>query len=152
MKASTLADFVIVFVAISAIIILFSYTLLTWTTKEIPSDMVSVGVTLAGGAIAAGALKSKSKLDASVKGSFVNYSLMGLAVTQLLLVINYNSLIWAERLIPEKLAPSIHGLVIILLTITNFSDSGYRKSDSSQPEENALLVDEEIHVESLQNK
>lgn len=151
MKASKLADVVIVFVATSAIIILFSYTLLTWTTKEIPSDMTSVGVTLAGGAVAAGALKSKSKLDASVQGSFVNYSLMGLAFTQLLLVINYNSLIWAERAIPEKLTPSIHGLVVILLTVTNFSDSGYRKSDSSQQDEDEP-INQTVHIERGQNR
>ncbi|MEG5173270.1 hypothetical protein [Microcoleus sp. B3-D7] len=152
MKASTLADFVIVFVATSAIIILFSYILLTWTTKEIPSDMVSVGVTLAAGAVAAGALKSKSKLKGSVKGSFVNYSLMGLSVTQLFLVVNYNSLIWAERLIPEKLAPSIHGLVVILLTITKFSDSGYGEPDSSQPRERMQISQEQEIDPSNQNR
>ncbi len=151
MKASTLADSVIVFVAASAIIILFSYAGLTWTTKEIPSDMISVGVALALGAVTAGALKSKSNLDSSAKGSFVNYSLLGLAFTQLLLVINYNSLIWAERTIPEKLAPSIHGLVVILLTVTNFSDSGYRKSDSSHPEEDESIK-QEIHIDSIQNR
>lgn len=136
MKASTLADFVIVFVATSAIIILLSYMGLTWTTKQIPSDMASLGVTLALGAVTAGGLKSKAKLNASIKGSFVNYSLMGLATTQLFLVINYNSLIWAERVIPKELTPSIHGLVVIILTVTNFSDSGYKKSDSLQFEEN----------------
>lgn len=151
MKASTLADCVIVFVATSAIVILFSYMGLNWTTKQVPSDMISVGVTLALGAMTAGGLKSKAKLDVSAKGSLVNYSLLGLAFTQLILVIHYNSLIWAERLIPEKLAPSIHGLVVILLTVTNFTDSGYRKSDSSQPEEDPS-VDQEIHIDSTQNR
>jgi len=113
--------------------------------------MISVGVTLALGAVTAGGLKSKAKLDASAKGSFVNYSLLGLAFTQLILVVHYNSLIWAERAIPEKLAPSIHGLVVILLTVTNFSDSGYRKSDSSQPEED-LSIEQEIHIDSTQNR
>ena len=151
MKASRLADWVIFSVAISAIIVLLSYMALNWTTKEVPSDMISVGVTLALGAVTAGGLKSKAKLDASAKGSFVNYSLLGLAFTQLILVVHYNSLIWAERAIPEKLAPSIHGLVVILLTVTNFSDSGYRKSDSSQPEED-LSIEQEIHIDSTQNR
>lgn len=150
MKASTLADIIVVFVATSAIIILFSYMGLNWTTKQVPSDMISVGVTLALGAMTAGGLKSKAKLDASAKGFFVNYSLLGLAFAQLILVIHYNSLIWVERPIPEKLAPSIHGLVIILLTVTNFRDSGYARSNTSEPED--VLTKQEIHIDSTQDK
>ncbi|MEG3875775.1 hypothetical protein QT972_00125 [Microcoleus sp. herbarium7] len=147
MKASTLADFVIIFVAVSAIITLFSYMGLNWTIKPVPSDMISVGVTLALGAMTAGGLKSKAKLDISAKGSFVNYSLLGIAFTQLILVIHYNSLIWVERLIPDKLAPSIHGLVVILLTVTNFTDSGYKNSDFSQPKQD-ISIEQEIHIDA----
>lgn len=153
MKASTLADFVIVFVAISAIIILVSHMGLTWTTKEIPSGMDALGVTLAGGAVAAALRKSKAKLDNSIKGNFVNYSLMGLSTTQLFLVINYNALIWAERPISNTLSLSIHGFVIVILAVTNFGDSGYTKPESlpTEPTKDEL-IDQETEIDPNHNR
>lgn len=146
MKASTLVDWVIVLIAISAIIILISYMGLNYTPNKVPSDMPSLGVTLAGGALAAGILKSKSRFDDSVKGSIVNYSLLGLAFTQFILVVHYNSLIWFQITIPEKLAPSIHGLVIILQTVTNFSNLGSQESDTLRSLEN-LSIHKEIETD-----
>lgn len=146
MKASTLADFVIVFVALSAIIVLGSYIGLTWTTKEIPPDMITMGVALASGAVAAGALKNKSQLNTRIRGSLVNYSLMGIAFTQLILVVNYNFLVWAERVIQKELIMSIHGLTTVVLTVTTFRNSGYNKSSFSQHN------NRETRMDSTQNK
>lgn len=127
MKASLLADYVIVSVATSAIILLFSCIGLTWTTKTIPSEMYTLISSLAMGAFSAAALKKELKSDLLIKGSFVNYALMGLATTKVFLVLNYNSLVWADRTIPKELGPLIGGLAVIVLTVTTFRNSGFEK-------------------------
>lgn len=137
MKASLLADYVIVSVALSAIILLGSYIVLSWTTKTIPSEMTTLISGLATGAFAAAALKSKLQSDSLIKGSFVNYSLMGFATTKVFLVINYSSLVWAERPIPKELAPMISALAGIVLTVTTFRNSGFSKSKA--PNENTPI-------------
>lgn len=132
MKASLLADYVIVSVAISAIILLFSCIGLTWTTKAIPSEMYTLISSLAMGAFSAAALKKELKSDLLIKGSFVNYALMGLATTKVFLVLNYNSLVWADRPIPKELAPLIGGLAVIVLTVTTFRNSGFERPNQGK--------------------
>ncbi|MEG4406417.1 hypothetical protein [Microcoleus sp. MON2_D5] len=127
MKASLLADYIIICVALSAILLLLLCIALTWTTKTIPAEIYTLISGLAMGAFSAAALKKELKPDTLIKGSFVNYALMGLATTKVFLVFNYGSLIWAERVIPKELAPLISGLAVIVLTVTTFRNSGFEK-------------------------
>ena len=127
MKSSLLTDYVIVCVALSAIILLGSYIVLSWTTKVIPSEMTTLIGVLATGAFAAAGSRNNLQSDSLIKKSFVNFSLMGFATTKVFLVINYSSLVWAEKVIPKELAPMIGILAGTILTVTTF-----RKSESSK--------------------
>ena len=132
MKASLLANYVIICVAVSAIILLASYIGLTWTIKAIPPEMTTLISSLATGAFAATTLKNKLQSDAllPLKQSTVDYVLMGLATTTVILVFNYNLLIWAERVISKELAPTIGALSTAILTATTFRDLDFDRSNN----------------------
>lgn len=132
MKASLLANYVIICVAVSAIILLASYIGLTWTIKTIPPEMTTLISSLATGAFAATTLKNKLQSDVLLlsKQSTVDYVLMGLATTTVVLVCNYNLLIWAERVISKELAPTIGALSTAILTATTFRDLDFDRSNN----------------------
>jgi hypothetical protein len=143
-KASLLADYVIICVGSSAMILGCSYIGLSSTTKPIPSDLTTMIISFTLSSVTAAGLKSKSRLDADIsnKGSLVNTMLLGLATMKLALVIQYNLLVWAEKTIPEKYSTAITSLALILLTITNFQGSGYTKSNPSDlPEPEDIPTD-----------
>ena len=137
MKSSLLTDYVIICVALSAIILLCSYIVLSWTTKTIPSEMTTLIGVLATGAFAAAGSRNDSQSDSFIKKSFVNFSLMGFATTKVFLVINYSSLVWAEKIIPRELAPTIGILAGTILTVTTF-----RKSEPSK----SNILDEDVPI------
>lgn len=127
-KSNILADYVIICVASSAIILLWSYMGLTLTAKLIPSEMSTLISTLAFAAVGAAALKGKTKPYSYDNGSFVNTIFMALTTSNLALVIHYNVLIWGDKVVPKEFAPMIGGLAGIILTVTNFKNSGYGTS------------------------
>lgn len=133
-KSALLADYVIICISTGAILIGWSYMGLTLTSKAIPSGMPTLATSLAFGAVASGIKKSISKPDASVEGAIVNVFFMALSTTQLALTIHYNLLIWLDKMVPVELSAMIGGLATILLAITNFGNSGYQVSNSSDSE------------------
>jgi hypothetical protein len=133
-KSALLADYVIICISTGAILIGWSYMGLTLTSKAIPPGMPTLATSLAFGAVAAGIKKSISKLSPSAEGSIVNAFFMALSTTQLALAVHYNLLIWLDRIVPVELSAMIGGLATILLAITNFGNSGYHPSNSSDSE------------------
>jgi hypothetical protein len=143
-KASLLADYVIICVGSSAMILGCSYMGLTSTTKTVPVDLTTMIISFTTSAVAAAFLKSKSEidLDKSDKGSLVNTMLMGLATMKLALVVHYNLLVWAERVVPKEYSIMIGTLAPVILAMTNFKNSGYSKSGSSDlPESEDIPTD-----------
>jgi len=131
MKAHSLANFVIVCVAISAILSVLSHMGLTWTDKTIPPDIYTLWSSLAVGAVAAGLLTRNLDQSLSIPKTYLNYVLMGLGITQVVFTVNYHLLIWSDRLLHKELVPAIIGLSTTVLTLTNFRNSRTRKSASS---------------------
>lgn len=129
MRASSLANYVIVCVAISAIVSALSHMGLTWTTKTIPTDTYTLWSSLAVGAVAAGLLARNLDQELLIPKTYLNYVLMGLAFTQVILTVNYHLLIWNDRTIEKELVPSIIGLSTTVLTLTNFRNSKLNKPD-----------------------
>ena len=56
---------------------------------------------------------------------------MGFATTKVFLVVNYSSLVWAEKIIPKELAPTIGILAGTILTVTTFRKSEPSKLNNS---------------------
>jgi hypothetical protein len=147
-----LQEFVIITTTFSGIFLLVSYVGLTWTTKVIPSEMLTLSISLILGASGAAIKKSKlSDVDfAILKQSLRDYVFIGAATTQLILTINYVFLIWLEKSIPGEVSPAIGGLTTIVLGFTDFGNSGYQQSSSSQLKNEP--VEQEVQIDSTQNK
>lgn len=117
-----LQEFVIITITFSGVFLLMSYVGLTWTTKTIPSEMLMLAVTLISGSSAA-ALKKGELSNAEVaisKQSLRDYSFIGAATTELVLVVNYVFLIYLEKSIPIGLSPAIGVLGVAVLAFTDF--------------------------------
>lgn len=149
-KSALLADYVIICISTGVILLGWSYMGLTLASKTPPPGMPTLATSLAFGAVAAGVKKSISKPDPSVEGSVVNAVFMGLSTTQLALAVHYNLLVWLDKVVPVELSAMIGGLATILLAITNFGNSGYQQSNSSQHEHES--IEQEIHIDSAQNR
>lgn len=149
-KSALLADYVIICISTSVILLGWSYMGLTLTSKTPPPGMPTLTTSLAFGAVAAGIKKSISKPDPSVEGSVVNAFYMALSTTQLAFAIHYNLLVWLDKIVPVELSAMIGGLATILLTITNFGNSGYQQSNSSQLENES--IEQEVQADSTQNR
>lgn len=130
MKAHLLANFVIVCVAVSAMVSVLSHMGLTWTDKVIPLDIYTLWSSLAVGTVAAGLLARNLDQSLSIPKTYLNYVLMGLATTQVVFTINYHLLVWSDRPTQAELVPAIIGLSTTVLTLTNFRNSNAKKSAS----------------------
>ena len=149
-KSALLADYVIICISTSVILLGWSYMGLTLASKTPPPGMPTLATSLAFGAVAAGIKKSLSKPDPSIDGSVVNAFFMGLSTTQLALAVHYNLLVWLDKIVPVELSAMIGGLATILLAITNFGNSGYQQSTSSQVENESIR--QEIEIDTTQNR
>jgi hypothetical protein len=124
MRKIVLSEFVILTVTFSGVFLFMSYGILLWTHKIIPPEMLTTTQVVVSGAVAAVIAKTRQRpIEDSTKQTSVDYALMGVAVTQIILTLNYVFLIWAERSIPKEVAPAIGALAITILTLTNFRDS-----------------------------
>ncbi|TAG98741.1 MAG: hypothetical protein EAZ18_00250 [Oscillatoriales cyanobacterium] len=124
MQKIVLSEFVILTVTFSGVFLFISYAILLWTHKVIPPEMLATTQVLVSGAVAAVIAETRQKpTGKSTKQTSVDYALMGVAVTQIILTLNYVFLIWAERSISKEVAPTIGALAITILTLTNFRDS-----------------------------
>lgn len=124
MKQSFLADYVIIAMAVNAILIIINCILLTLTNKIIPIELVALLGSFTGGSVVSNIFKSIGlKQEVKVKLSTVDYALMGLAVTMTITDVNYNLLIWAGREIPPQMIVAINNMVAIVLSGTPFRNS-----------------------------
>lgn len=149
-KSALLADYVIICISTGVILLGWSYMGLTLASRTPPPGMPTLATSLAFGAVAAGIKKSVSKPDPSVEGSVVNTFFMALSTTQLALTIHYNLLVWLDRIVPVELSAMIGGLATILLAITNFGNSGYQQSTSSQLKNKS--IEQEIDIDTAQHR
>jgi len=130
MKQCSLADFVIIIMATSAILTIFSYLLLTWTDKTIPTELTAFLGSFSGGSVISGLFKStSSKQEVNVNLSVVDYALMGLALAMITAVINYNLLVWADREIPSQMVVAINSMTTIVVAGTTFRNSNTANTD-----------------------
>lgn len=121
MKQSFLANYVIITMAVNAILIIISYILLTWTDKKIPTELVALLGSFTGGSVVSNIFKSTGlKQELRVNLSTIDYALMGMAVAITTAVINYNLLIWANREIPSQMIVAINSMIAIVLSGTTF--------------------------------
>ena len=119
-----LQEFAIVTTLFSGIFLLISYLALTHTTKIIPSEMLTLAVTLTSGASAATLKKGKlSNANAIQKQSFKDYILIGATTTEPIIVVNYVFLIWLEKSIPIETSSAIGILAAMVLGFTDFGNS-----------------------------
>ena len=120
-----LQEFAIVTTLFSGIFLLISYLALVYTTRVIPSEMLTLAVTLTSGASAATLKKGKlSNANAAIqKQSFKDYILIGVTTTEPILVVNYVFLIWLEKSIPIELSSAIGILAAMVLGFTDFGNS-----------------------------
>lgn len=139
MKASSLANYIISCVSISAILSLISYIFLTQTTKIIPAEIYTLCASLAGSAVAAGLLARNLDQDLVIPKTYLNYILMGLGATLTILVMNYHWLIWTDKLVPKDLVPFIVIFTNTVLLLTNFRNSRTQKSNAN-PESLEVLA------------
>lgn len=131
MRLMLLSEFVILTVTFSGVFLFVSYAALLWTDKIIPPEMLTTTQVLVAGAIAAVVAKTQQHSPENrVKQSAIDYALMGVAVVQVILSINYVFLIWVQRSIPGEFAPAIGSLAITILTLTNFRGSSSNNSGS----------------------
>jgi hypothetical protein len=137
MKQLFLADYVIVTMATSAILIIISYMLLTWTNKTIPTDLIALLGSFGGGSVMSSVFKVTGlKQESKVKLSTVDYALVGLAIAMVTAVINYNLLIWTGREIPSQMIVAINTMVTIVVSGTTFRNSNTVKDDSIEDIDN----------------
>ena len=120
-----LQEFAIITTLFSGIFLLISYLALVYTTRVIPSEMLTLAVTLTSGASAATLKKGKlSNANAAIqKQSFKDYILIGVTTTEPILVVNYVFLIWLEKSIPIELSSAIGILAAMVLGFTDFGNS-----------------------------
>ena len=120
-----LQEFAIVTTLFSGIFLLISYLALVYTTRVIPSEMLTLAVTLTSGASAATLKKGKlSNANAAIqKQSFKDYILIGVTTTEPILVVNYVFLIWLEKSIPIETPSAIGILAAMVLGFTDFGNS-----------------------------
>ena len=120
-----LQEFAIVTTLFSGIFLLISYLALAYTTRVIPSEMLTLAVTLTSGASAATLKKGKlSNVKAAIqKQSFKDYILIGVTTTEPILVVNYVFLIWLNKSIPIELSSAIGILAAMVLGFTDFGNS-----------------------------
>lgn len=131
MKSILLPEFVILTVTFSGVFLFVSYAALLWTDKTIPPEMLTTTQVLVAGAVAAVVAKTRQNPSVQrVRQSAIDYALMGVAVVQVILSINYVFLIWVQRTIPGEFAPAIGSLAITILTLTNFRGSNSNSSGS----------------------
>ena len=124
MKQSFLANYVIITMAVNAILIIISYILLTWTDKKIPTELVALLGSFTGGSVVSNIFKSTGlKQELRVNLSTIDYALMGMAIAITTAVINYNLLIWADREIPSQMIVAINSMIAIVLSGTPFRNS-----------------------------
>lgn len=129
MKQSFLANYVIITMATSAILTIFSYMLLTWTNKTIPMELTALLGSFSGGSVMSNVFKATGlKQELRVKLSAVDYALMGLAIAMVTAVINYNLLIWADRETPAQMIVAINSMEAIVLSGTTFRNSNTVRS------------------------
>ena len=119
-----LQEFAIITTLFSGIFLLISYLALTHTTKVIPSEMLTLAVTLTSGASAAALKKGKlSNANAIQKQSFKDYILIGATTTEPIIVVNYVFLIWLDKSIPIGFSSAIGILAAMVLGFTDFGNS-----------------------------
>ena len=120
-----LQEFAIITTLFSGIFLLISYLALTHTTKIIPSEMLTLAVTLTSGASAAALKKGKlSNANAAIqKQTFKDYILIGATTTEPIIVVNYVFLIWLDKSIPIGFSSAIGILAAMVLGFTDFGNS-----------------------------
>jgi hypothetical protein len=119
-KKVSLADYVIIMAAISAIISLFSYTCLSVTEREIYPDMTSMIGGLVTGAFVSAGFKGRRPRNSIIQNEIVDYLLIVVVSLTTVLVVEYHLLNWLGKTEPEGLAPLINGLVMAAFAGTNF--------------------------------
>ena len=136
MKQSFLANYVIISMATSAILTIFSYMLLTWTSKTIPTELTALLGGFSGGSVMSELFKSTSiNKESRVRFSVVDYALMGLATAMLIGVVNYNLLIWANRETPPQITTAINTMMTIVVAGTSFRNSDIVKRNPLEKNE-----------------
>jgi hypothetical protein len=136
-----LQEFAIITVVFSGVFLLVSYVALTWTTKMIPPEMLTLAITLISGSGAAAIKKGKlSNPEESrfilAKQSLRDYAFIGAATTQAILTINYVFLVWLEKAIPVEISVGIGSLAASVLGFTDFGgDFSTSTVDKSNPKE-----------------
>lgn len=124
MKQSFLANYVIISMATSAILTIFSYMLLTWTNKTIPTELTALLGSFSGGSVMSNIFKATGlKQELRVKLTAIDWALMGLALAMVSAVINYNLLIWADRETPSQMIVAINTMATIVVSGTTFRNS-----------------------------
>lgn len=124
-----LSEFVLLTTTFSGVFLFISYSLLLHTDKAVPPEMLATTQVIVAGSVAGFIAKTCQKQTSCyTKESLADYALKSVAVTQVLLSVNYVVLIWLQRQIPKEFLPAIGSLAITILTLTNFRGSSSNKS------------------------